>query len=145
MMNALKVHKTLSSNPWMLIEIFVGAKWGGSRGEMRKRRVYENNESNLAVQQSTSSHMKPAFFSNTSRVFWRKLCGYFAAQITSLKIKNASRNISDVTSRRSVRKKSRVDAFYASQGYSIRELCNGKSWTGFLFLLFYVYMVSMIT
>ena len=28
---------------------------------MRKRWVYENNESNLAVQQSTSSHMKAAF------------------------------------------------------------------------------------
>ena len=45
----------------MLIELFVGAKWGGSWGEMRKRWVYENNESNLTVQQSTSSHMKAAF------------------------------------------------------------------------------------
>ena len=28
---------------------------------MRKRWIYENNQSNLAVQQSTSSHMKAAF------------------------------------------------------------------------------------
>ena len=45
----------------MLIELFVGAKWGGSWGERRKRWVYENNESNLTVQQSTSSLMKAAF------------------------------------------------------------------------------------
>ena len=34
----------------MLIELFVGAKRGGSWGERRKRWVHENNESNLAVQ-----------------------------------------------------------------------------------------------
>ena len=45
----------------MLIELFVGAKWRGSWGERRKRWVYENNESNLTVQQSTSSLMKAAF------------------------------------------------------------------------------------
>ena len=45
----------------MLIELFVGAKWGGSWGERRKRWVHENNESNLTVQQSTSSLMKAAF------------------------------------------------------------------------------------